>query len=128
MIGLQRLGIMFLTPQSVNNQASSLTWCLASQHRTGRCLLFDLNGATDAHWGKACKTRHSNTEELKVSANSAWRSMRIGFVRKVLSNFRPRIERVIAAKGGHVSNLISLGVNISLSHKSCFVSFQITLM
>ena len=49
-----------------------------------------------------CKTRHRNTNKPKASVNCTWRSMRKGFVRKVCKSFRPRLERVIAIKGGHI--------------------------
>ena len=51
---------------------------------------------------KSCKTRHSNTDELKTSVNRACVSMRRGLVKKDCKSFLPQLERVIAAKGGHI--------------------------
>ena len=65
----------------------------------------DLNPLDFSVWAhieaRACKTRHSNTDELKASVNRAWAYMKKNFVRKACKSFRPRLERVIAAKGGH---------------------------
>ena len=51
---------------------------------------------------KVCKICHSNTDKFKTSVSSAWRLMRKRFVRKVCKSFRSRLDRVIAAKGGHI--------------------------
>jgi hypothetical protein len=66
----------------------------------------DLNPLDYSVWahveGKACKVRHSNVHELKSSVNRVWASMRKVFVRSVCSAFRSRLERVLAAEGGHI--------------------------
>ena len=68
----------------------------------------DLNPLDYSVWAhienKACKVRHSNTEELKSSVCRAWTPMKKDYIRKVCKAFRPRLERVIAAKGGHIEN------------------------
>ena len=70
----------------------------------------------DAHWWKrkACKTRLSNTDELKAFVNHAWRSMKKGFFNK----FSISIRACFISKGGQ-NNLMSLGDNISLCYKRC---------
>jgi len=64
----------------------------------------DLNPLDYSVWphveSKACKDRHNNIEELKASVNSTWARMRKDYVRNVCKDFRPRLNRVIAAKGG----------------------------
>lgn len=68
----------------------------------------DLNPLDYSVWahveGKACKVRHSSVEELKTSVNRAWASMKKDYVRKVCTAFRSRLERVIAAEGGHIAD------------------------
>ena len=66
----------------------------------------DLNPLDISIWthveGKACKCRHSNEDELKASVDCVWASMRKDYVRKVCREFRPRLNRVIEAKGCHI--------------------------
>ena len=83
---------------------------------------------------KACKTRHSNTDELKASVNRAWRSIRKDFVRKICKSFRSRLEHVIAASDCHSEQsgvfryIAMLFGHISLCYKSCLMSLQMTLL
>ena len=66
----------------------------------------DLNPIDFSVWthieSKACKVRHSSVEELKFSVNRSWASMRKDFIPKVCKGFRPRLSRVIVAKGGYI--------------------------
>ena len=57
----------------------------------------------------ACKTCHNNTDELKASVNRVWQSTRKSFVRKVCKSFKPRLERVIAVKSGHIESFDVFG-------------------
>ena len=41
-------------------------------------------------------------DELKAAVNRAWASMKKEYVRRVCKGFRPRLNRVIDAEGGHI--------------------------
>ncbi len=66
----------------------------------------DLNPLDYSIWAfvqsRACKNSHPNLEALKSSIVSAWESMSEAYIRKTCSRFRPRIEAVIKAEGGHI--------------------------
>ena len=66
----------------------------------------DLNPLDYSVWvqieGKACTTRHSNVDALKSSVNRAWTSVGKDYASSVCASFRPRLERVMAAEGGHI--------------------------
>ena len=68
----------------------------------------DLNPLDYSIWwhiqNRACKVRHSNTEELKSLVNRAWASMRKDYVRTVCKAFRSRQQRVIEANGQHTEH------------------------
>jgi len=56
-------------------------------------------------WGyiksRACSTPHPNIDSLKASVEEEWATMSNDYVIKVCKAFRPRIEAMIAANGGH---------------------------
>ena len=64
----------------------------------------DLNPLDSSVWphveSKACKDHNNNIEELRISVNSTWARMRNYYVRNFCKDFRPRLNCVIAAKGG----------------------------
>ena len=66
----------------------------------------DLNLLDYSIWwdiqNRACKVRHSNTEELKSSVNRVWASMMKDYDCTVCKAFRPRLQRVIEANGKHI--------------------------
>ena len=68
----------------------------------------DLNPLDFACWGvierRACAIPHRNIDELKVSVEREWSAMSDEFVQSSCAAFRPRIESVIKAKGGHIEN------------------------
>ena len=70
------------------------TWALSSKiFGSHRHWIWNLSkSACRCTLKKACKTRHSNTNELKASVNRAW-SRKKGFAKKVCKSFRPRLER-----------------------------------
>ena len=57
----------------------------------------------DAHWGKKL-ARHATATQmsLKLFVHWTWQSIRKGFFMKNHKSFRPRLERGIAAKCGHI--------------------------
>ena len=66
----------------------------------------DLNPLDYSIWAyiqsKACKTRHTNTEELKRSVNRAWTQMNKTYVQEVCKSFRKRLCQVIEKNGSHI--------------------------
>lgn len=52
------------------------------------------------HWSNAIS--HSNLNSLRRSVTAAWRKLDEQFIRTCCSSFRPRLEAVIAAEGGHI--------------------------
>jgi hypothetical protein len=66
----------------------------------------DLNPLDFSIWSyiqtRACNKKHSTIEALKKSIRREWAQMPEAYIRKVCSRFRPRIEAVIAAEGGHI--------------------------
>ena len=66
----------------------------------------DLSPLDFAIWGylepRACKTSHPNVESLKAAIRREWDLMSEDFVARSCQKFRPRIEAVIEAEGGHI--------------------------
>jgi len=66
----------------------------------------DLNPLDFAVWGvmdaRARATSHANVNSLKASIEEAWDEMSPDFIIKSCRSFRPRLEAVIAVKGGHI--------------------------
>ena len=56
-------------------------------------------------WGyvesKACAVPHWSVEALKTSVEREWAAMSEDHVRKICHAFRPRLEAMVSAKGGH---------------------------
>ena len=56
-------------------------------------------------WGnvesKACSSPHKNVDSLKASVEKEWAEMSVDLVKKICSSFRPRLETMIKAGGGH---------------------------
>ena len=56
-------------------------------------------------WGyvesKACATPHANVDALKSSVEKEWDAMPVDHVIKVCRAFRPRLEAMVEADGGH---------------------------
>ena len=65
----------------------------------------DLNPLDYSIWAyveaKACAHPHANTDSLKKSIIKEWTNMSEEYIRTTCSKFRPRLEAVIAAEGGH---------------------------
>jgi len=65
----------------------------------------DLNPLDYGIWGnverKACAAPHPNVASLKAAVEQEWTNMSEDFVVKTCRAFRPRLEAMIAAKGGH---------------------------
>ena len=65
----------------------------------------DLNPLDFGIWGnverKACSTPHPNVESLKAAVEKEWADMDEDFIKKTCQAFRPRIEAMIKAEGGH---------------------------
>ena len=51
---------------------------------------------------KACATPHKSKEALKAKVNEEWDGMSVDFVKKVCKAFRPRVEAMLEANGGHI--------------------------
>jgi len=66
----------------------------------------DINLLDYYWWGRvepiSNATSHKNLESLKASISAAWASIRPEEIRKAASRFRPRLEAIIAAGGGHI--------------------------
>jgi len=66
----------------------------------------DLNPLDFCVWSilekEACATAHDNTETLKKSLEREWAKIPQETFRAAVKSFRGRLERVIAAKGGHI--------------------------
>ena len=66
----------------------------------------DLNPLDFSIWSKiqaeACATSHPNLESLKASIRSAWANMSSAYLVRTCKAFRPRVEAVIKAQGGHI--------------------------
>ena len=56
-------------------------------------------------WGfvesKACVVPHPSVEAMKASVEREWDAMEEAYVRKVCRAFRPRLEAMVSANGGH---------------------------
>ena len=56
-------------------------------------------------WGaverKACSTPHASVDALKAAVEKEWTDMSVDFVVKTCKAFRPRIETMLEANGGH---------------------------
>ena len=65
----------------------------------------DLNPLDYGVWGeietKACASPHPNVQSLKAAVEREWDNMSIHFVKKTCVAFRPRIEAMLEAEGGH---------------------------
>jgi len=65
----------------------------------------DLSPLDYGIWGyvesKACATPHASVEALKSSIEKEWTDMSMDYVIKVCKAFRPRLEAMIEAEGGH---------------------------
>ena len=77
---------------------------------------------------RACKTRHSNTNELKAFVNQAWVSMKKNFFRKACKSFQPRLERFIATKVGHIEWYYALYTNKLLCNQTCLILPKMTYL
>ncbi len=85
-------------------------WCQDNFHDFWRSTQWPPN-APDANpldygvWGavesKACNSPHSSVDSLKASVEQEWAAMSTAFIKSTCSAFRPRLEAMIAAKGGH---------------------------
>jgi transposase len=66
----------------------------------------DLNPLDFSVWAEvartACRKPHSSIDTLKVSIRTAWRNLTADYIRLTCSRFRPRLEAVVAADGGHI--------------------------
>ena len=51
---------------------------------------------------EACKTPYSSWETLKASIRAAWAKMSKDYIIKTCKAFRPRLEAIIEAEGGHI--------------------------
>ena len=64
----------------------------------------DLNPLDYSVWSvvenKACKTSHANVDHLKLSIIKVWKAMTKAYLMKTCSQFRTRLEKVIAQNGG----------------------------
>ena len=49
---------------------------------------------------KACKTSHAHVDHLKSSIIKVWKAMTKAYLMKTCSQFRTRLEKVIAQNGG----------------------------
>ena len=67
----------------------------------------DLNPLDFSIWAKvesmACKKPHTNVKTLKDDIRKAWAKMSKAYIIKTCRSFRPRIEAVIEAEGGHIN-------------------------
>ena len=66
----------------------------------------DLNPLDYSIWwqveSKACKVRHKNLAELKLSVEEQWERMDKQYIVDVCKSFRKRVKAVIDANGGHI--------------------------
>jgi hypothetical protein len=66
----------------------------------------DLNPLDFSIWAyvarKACDKPHSNLESLRDDIVAAWDSMSSEYIMLTCQRFRPRLEAVVAAGGGHI--------------------------
>jgi len=66
----------------------------------------DLNPLDFAVWGvmdrNARATSHPNVDSLKTAIVESWGNISENFIKKSCKAFRPRLEAVIAADGGHI--------------------------
>ena len=51
---------------------------------------------------EACKRPHYSRETLKASIRAAWAKMSKDYIIKICNAFRPRLEAIIEAEGGHI--------------------------
>ena len=51
---------------------------------------------------EACKTPHNNVDSLKASIRAAWDNMSEDYIIKTCKAFRPRLEAMLEAEGGHI--------------------------
>ena len=51
-----------------------------------------------------CATPHPSVEALKASVEREWAAMSEDYVWKVCGAFRPRLEAMVSADGGHFEN------------------------
>ncbi len=69
----------------------------------------DANPLDFAVWGfiesKACATPHRNTSDLKASITKEWEDMPVAFLTKTCRSFRPRLEAMVKAEGGHFEKM-----------------------
>ena len=65
----------------------------------------DLSPLDYGIWGKierkACSTPHRSVEDLKACVEEEWATMSVAFVKRTCSKFRPRLEAMLKAEGGH---------------------------
>jgi inhibitor of nuclear factor kappa-B kinase subunit alpha len=68
----------------------------------------DLNPLDFSVWDwvarRACKTPHPNLESLKAAIMAAWSEMSPDYIRATCQRFRPRLEAVVRAEGGHIED------------------------
>jgi hypothetical protein len=66
----------------------------------------DLNPLDFSIWAyvaqKACDKPHPNLESLQADITAVWNSMTPEYVMLTCQRFRPRLEAVVAARGGHI--------------------------
>ena len=65
----------------------------------------DLSPLDFGIWGNvervACATPHPSVPALKTAVDQAWADMSDELVVRVCARFRPRLEDMVAAEGGH---------------------------
>ena len=65
----------------------------------------DLNPLDYGVWGivesKACATPHASVDVLKASVEKEWEGMEEEYLVRVCKAFRPRLEAMLEAEGGH---------------------------
>ncbi len=68
-------------------------------------LNLSLNPLAYSIWGtveaRVCRTPYLPVSALKTAVDTEWANMSEDFIRRVCSGFRPRVEKCIAAEGGH---------------------------
>ncbi|QQP41319.1 Uncharacterized protein FKW44_015644 [Caligus rogercresseyi] len=65
----------------------------------------DCNPLDYGIWGvverKACSIPHASVDALKAAVEKEWAEMSVDFIVKTCKAFRPRIEAMLKANGGH---------------------------
>jgi len=68
----------------------------------------DANPLDFAIWGwleaRACSVPHTSVDALKAAVNTEWANMPADFIKRSCASFRPRLEAIVAAQGGHIED------------------------